>query len=232
MINKEDILKNINPKEGVDLSTVITTHRIKPNQYFIFKTGGPHFFHKCKNKDVIDPKYLDLSWPFIYNIKGLNKAKIITGSIPKVKASLGYVNCRLQHADEMRKVQDFRTLGKEHFKKVIKDYEFPMHRLVGLAFIPNDNVDKVLVDHIDGNRCNYKIENLRWATYKENSRGSAGQLSDPDAVYQIINQTLWFHGKMADYEGGKQLYNKHKEQAVRQLSFLEKFEKELQDEAQ
>ena len=71
MINKEDILKNINPKEGVDLSTVITTHRIKPNQYFIFKTGGPHFFHKCKNKDVIDPKYLDLSWPFIYNIKGL-----------------------------------------------------------------------------------------------------------------------------------------------------------------
>ena len=37
---------------------------------------------------------------------------------------------------------------------------------------------------------------------------------------------------MNDYVGGKQLYNKNKEQAVKQLSFLEKFEKELQDEAQ
>ena len=231
MINKEDILKNINPKEGVDLSTVIHTHKIKPNQYFMFKTGGPHFFNRCKNKDVVDPKYLDLSWPFIYNVKGV-KNKIITGSISKVKASLGYIGCRLQHADEMRETQDFRTPGKEKFKTVIKEYEFLMHRLVGLAFIPNDNVDKTIVDHVDGVRCDYKIENLRWATYKQNSRGSAGQTPDPDAVYEIVNQTLWFHGKMNDYVGGKQLYNKNKEEAVKQLSFLEKFEKELQSETQ
>ena len=55
---------------------------------------------------------------------------------------------------------------------------------------------------------------------------------DPDAVYEIVNQTIWFHGKMGEYEGNKELYNKNKEQAIKQLSFLETFEKELQNEAQ
>ena len=34
---QEQILKNLNPKEGVDISKFITTHKIAPNQYFIFK---------------------------------------------------------------------------------------------------------------------------------------------------------------------------------------------------
>ena len=228
---EEKIIKNLDPKEGVDISKFITTHKLAPNQYFMFKTGGPHFFSKCKNKDVIDPKYLDNSWPFIYNVKGI-KRKIITGNISKGKASIGYVYCRLSHADEMRKMQDFRDATKEIFKEVNKEYEFAMHRLVALAFIPNNDPNKTVVDHINGVRCNYKIENLKWSTLKENSRGCAGQSSDPDAVYEIINQTLWFHGKMSEYEGKKQLYNKNKEQAIKQLNFFETFEKALVNETQ
>jgi len=228
---EEEIIRNLDPKEGVDLSKVITTHKIAPNQYFIFKTGGPHFFSKCKNKDVINPKYLDFSWPFIYNVKGV-KHKIITGTIPKIKATIGYIYCKLNHADEKRKVQDFRDAAKEHFRDAPKEYEFVMHRLVALAFIANDDQEKIIVDHIDGNRCDYKIENLRWATNKENSRGCAGQKSDPDAVYEIINQTLWFNGKMSEYVGGKELYNKQKEEAIKQLNFFEIFEKGLINETQ
>ena len=226
----KDIIKKLDPQDAVDLSKVITTHEIAPKQYYMFKTGGPHFFSKCKNKDVVDQKYLDYSWPFIYNIKGL-KNKIITGTISKVKATSGYPNCRLAHATEKRTIQDFRNPAIETFKEVSKDYEFGMHRLVALAFLPNDDETKTVVDHIDGNRCNYKVENLRWATLKQNSRGSAGQTSDPDIVYEIVSQTLWFHGKMDEYMGHKQKYNQEKLVAQNQLNFFETFEKELTSEA-
>ena len=42
---EEKILKNLNPKEAVDISTVITTHQIAPNQYFMFRTGGRRKYH-------------------------------------------------------------------------------------------------------------------------------------------------------------------------------------------
>lgn len=45
-----------------------------------------------------------------------------------------------------------------------------IHRLIAETFIPNPQ-NKPTVDHIDGNRQNNSIDNLRWATYSEqNSR--------------------------------------------------------------
>ena len=45
-----------------------------------------------------------------------------------------------------------------------------IHRLVAEAFIdkPEDN-EKLWVDHIDGNRSNNNVENLRWVTPSENA---------------------------------------------------------------
>ena len=51
-----------------------------------------------------------------------------------------------------------------------KSEKVPIHRLVAETFIPNPQ-NKPTVDHIDGNRQNNSISNLRWATYSEqNSR--------------------------------------------------------------
>ena len=44
-----------------------------------------------------------------------------------------------------------------------------VHRLIGLAYIPNP-LNKPCIDHIDQNKSNNHLSNLRWATYAENSQ--------------------------------------------------------------
>ncbi len=48
---------------------------------------------------------------------------------------------------------------------------FRLHRLVATAFIPNPN-NKPLVDHKDGNKANNNVDNLRWASFVENTYNS------------------------------------------------------------
>lgn len=49
-----------------------------------------------------------------------------------------------------------------------KTYSRLIHRLVAEAFIPNPD-NKPCIDHINGNRQDNSIENLRWCTYEENN---------------------------------------------------------------
>ena len=57
-----------------------------------------------------------------------------------------------------------------------------VHRLVLEAFVPNPD-NKPCCDHIDANRKNNRVENLRWATYSENN-------SHPHAVSLRSRQVL------------------------------------------
>jgi len=46
---------------------------------------------------------------------------------------------------------------------------YPVHRLVAEMFIPNED-NKLLVNHIDGNKSNNKVSNLLWSTHSENTQ--------------------------------------------------------------
>ena len=46
--------------------------------------------------------------------------------------------------------------------------QYNIHRLIALQFIPNpENLSDV--DHIDGNKINNSIENLRWTSHQQNN---------------------------------------------------------------
>jgi len=55
-------------------------------------------------------------------------------------------------------------------------FAFLVHRLAAHCFLANDEPNhKVTVDHIDGDKLNYTVNNLEWVSYSENNKRSSEQ---------------------------------------------------------
>jgi hypothetical protein len=98
---------------------------------------------------VIDPDY-EICDQFPHTIRRKGSEKIIAQTLNK---SDGYLVC---------------TLNRKIYKH---------HRLVALQFIPNDQPEvKTMIDHINRDRTDNHISNLRWVNASENSRNKSSNL--------------------------------------------------------
>ena len=81
-----------------------------------------------------------------------------------------------------------RSDGSEFYPKITLDSNgycqvalnkkrFQLHRLLAQAFIPNPE-NKPEVDHIDGDRKNNSLSNLRWCTRAENNRNVGKRITN------------------------------------------------------
>lgn len=84
-----------------------------------------------------------------YQVSSVGRVRSVVGKIYKLDVKDGYPCLRL---DGVRKL---------------------VHRLVAEEFIENHDERKVMVDHIDRDRSNNNIANLRWVTPQQNRMNSS-----------------------------------------------------------
>lgn len=98
----------------------------------------------------------------LYQISNLGRVKSLSRpSLPKVRA----IPLPIRFIKVNISLSGYAICG------LSKDGQSTMlfvHRLIALHFIPNPE-EKPYVNHIDGVKSNYNIENLEWVTPKENA---------------------------------------------------------------
>lgn len=95
--------------------------------------------------------------------------------------------CRLSGGGEIKQAL---TPTGYHFVSLYKNgkgVQEYVHQLVARAFIPNPD-NKNCVDHIDYNKSNNNVENLRWVTHKENMNNTITKMRMNNESVKYISQ--------------------------------------------
>jgi hypothetical protein len=180
------LLSDINEPQPRKVEELLPDDNIMLNTYIIFPTGGYHPFHGIPGTP---PRYQQRIWPYVKRIKFNKKFKNDRrlNNLRRVSlrdnTTLSQINPYLE-GDNYFKVALRRTVlalkndytvilkksGKHKYYKDNRVKGARLHRLVALAWIPNLR-HKPFVMHLNDDPTNYLIENLKWGTPRENSKG-------------------------------------------------------------
>lgn len=89
-----------------------------------------------------------------------------------------------------------------------------VHRLLANAFIPNPE-NKPEIDHINADRSDYRLENLRWATHKENNNNANTLQNKRNNTYtpEVIKRGIETRKKLGSANAAKTVYQYTKDGA-------------------
>ena len=134
---------------------------------------------------VVDNDY-EIYDQYPYSIRRKGGDKLVRESVNKKD---GYVQC---------------SMNNKKYQK---------HRIIAQQFIPNDEPEtKPFIDHIDNNRTNNHITNLRWVSASENQRNKSSSKGYQYVFYDELPTTAErldayngyeFDGLYIDYENEK-----------------------------
>ena len=109
--------------------------------------------------------------------------KTITGFNYYKISNLGNVKNRLTNKILKPSINkgNYLTVGLKNNNK--KTQHKRIHRLLGETFIENP-LNKPFIDHIDHNRLNNNLNNLRWVNYTENCMNASKQITETTSRYK------------------------------------------------
>ena len=82
------------------------------------------------------------------------------------------------------------------------------HRIIALQFIPNDDPEtKIQIDHINRDKLDNRIENLRWVTAKENLQNKSEYRTQPSEYINELPENSIQIEDYNDYEFEKYYYD-------------------------
>ena len=164
---------------------------VVPNTFLFYRSGCYHYFSRCSPGKEILPIYRQPIWPgvkrIIYRVNPKNFYKIkedrfLLGSIGKGRQFYPTIN--LEQVG-----RTYMTLKKGKKPRIIPlPVRVTFHKLVATICISKPSVEHKYVDHINNDRADYRIENLRWTTPRENAIGTPLGRANPDEIYDLLRQ--------------------------------------------
>lgn len=123
----------------------------------------------------------------LYQISNLGRVKSFPGKCRKSNSEPIILSNRIGRSNPYYQVILYKGKSGKSFR---------VHRLVAQAFIPNPD-NKPCIDHIDTNTKNNRIENLRWATHKENANNP---ITRKNISVSNSGENNYFYGKKLSIE--------------------------------
>ena len=172
--------------------------RLLKDTYIIYPTGGSHPF---KNVEDAAPIFKEDCWPYVQRIHWpvrndpASKWRESEKKPKQVNFNVSFRHIYPFHSFSCENTREIRIKNRKprvtHEALYIK-----MHSAVAKAFIPNPE-DKSQVCHLNDDPCDYRLENLKWGTNRENHTGRGGDKNskkDYTLIHSIFKMNGWAIG--------------------------------------